>query len=164
MARYALLKEEQEAGEAEWEEWYQKKLAEIVAVVESDESRRFSGEIEELAQHLKPISSDSRIRELLRKPLVGRAWLVDAIEEWRTETPSPLEGERAGVRGESRLFWIMGAPGVGKSAFAAHLAHFGKDKVLAVQFCQYDKPDHRSAPPHRPHAGIPDCHPTARLP
>jgi hypothetical protein len=39
----------------------------------------------------------------------------------------------------------MGAPGVGKSAFAAHLAHYGRDKVIAVQFCEYDKPDHRDA-------------------
>ena len=64
----------------------------------------------------------------------GRTWLVEAIEKWRNAA------DRA-----SRLFWIMGAPGVGKSAFAAHLAHYGRDKVIAVQFCEYDKPDHRSA-------------------
>ena len=34
-------KERHAAGEAEWEKWYQEKLAEIIAVVESDESRRF---------------------------------------------------------------------------------------------------------------------------
>src|SRR6185295_3297464 len=42
------------AGEAAWGEWYQGKLAEIVRVVESDESRRFAGEIETLSGHLKP--------------------------------------------------------------------------------------------------------------
>lgn len=127
-------KERRAAGETEWEQWYQAKLAEIVAVVESDESRRFAGEIKTLEEHLKPISSDSRIYQLLKKGLVGRAWLVEAIEEWRSAA------DRA-----SRLFWIMGAPGVGKSAFAAHLAHYGRDKVIAVQFCEYDKPDHRNA-------------------
>ena len=66
--------------------------------------------------------------------MIGRTWLGDAKEEWRG----------AADRG-SRLFWIVGAPGVGKSAFVAHLAHYGRDKVIAVQFCQYDKPDHRSA-------------------
>jgi hypothetical protein len=71
---------------------------------------------------------------LLKKGLVGRAWLVEAIEQWRN-----------GADRTSRLFWIMGAPGVGKSALAAHLAHYGRDKVIAVQFCEYDKPDHRSA-------------------
>lgn len=126
-------KEQRDASEAAWTQWYQEKLAEIVAVLESDESRRFAGEIETLSDYLKPISSDSRIFQLLKKGLVGRAWLVEAIEQWRN-------GDRA-----SRLFWIMGAPGVGKSAFAAHLAHYGRDKVIAVQFCEYDKPDHRNA-------------------
>lgn len=126
-------RERRAAGEAAWEKWYQEKLAEIVAVVESDESRRFAGEIKTLEEHLKPISSDSRIGQLLKKPLVGRVWLFEAIEQWRN-------ADRA-----SRLFWIMGAPGVGKSAFAAHLAHYGRDKVIAVQFCEYDKPDHRNA-------------------
>jgi len=123
-----------DTGEAAWEQWYQEKLAEIVSVVESEESRRFAGEIRTLEEHLKPISSDSRVFQLLRKGLVGRAWLVEAIEEWRNAADR-----------SSRLFWIMGAPGVGKSAFAAHLAHYGRDKVIAVQFCEYDKPDHRSA-------------------
>jgi WD40 repeat protein len=126
--------ERRAAGKVVWEKWYQEKLAEIVGVVESDESRRFAGEIKTLEEHLKPISSDSRIFQLLKKGLVGRAWLVEAIEQWRNAA------DRA-----SRLFWIMGAPGVGKSAFAAHLAHYGRDKVIAVQFCEYDKPDHRSA-------------------
>ena len=127
-------RERRGAGETTWEQWYQAKLAEIVALIESDESRRFAGEIRTLEEHLKPISSDSRIFQLLRKELVGRAWLVEAIEQWRNAA------DRA-----SRLFWIMGAPGVGKSAFAAHLAHYGRDKVIAVQFCEYDKPDHRNA-------------------
>lgn len=126
-------RERRAAGEAAWEKWYQEKLAEIVAVVESDESQRFAGEIKTLEEHLKPISSDSRIGQLLKKPLVGRVWLFEAIEQWRN-------ADRA-----SRLSWIMGAPGVGKSAFAAHLAHYGRDKVIAVQFCEYDKPDHRNA-------------------
>jgi hypothetical protein len=124
-------KEWREAGKTEWEKWYQEKLDEIICVVESDESRRFAGEIETLAKYLKPISSDSRIFRLLKKGLVGRTWLTEAIDKWREE-------DRA-----SRLFWITGAPGVGKSAFAAHLAHFGRDRVIAVQFCDYQQPDHR---------------------
>jgi len=119
-------------GEA-WEQWYEGKFSEIAAVVESEETRRFSGEIRTLEEHLKPISSDSRIFELLKKGLVGRTWLIEAVEQWRNS-------DRA-----SRLFWIMGVPGVGKSAFAAYLAHHGRDKVIAVQFCEYDKPDHRDA-------------------
>ena len=39
----------------------------------------------------------------------------------------------------------MGNPGVGKSAFVAYIAHFGQDKVIASQFCEWDKPDHKNA-------------------
>jgi len=126
-------------GDTAWEQWYQARLDEIVAVVESDESRRFAGEIETLEDRLKPtvsdFAADARIRQLLEKKLVGRTWLFEAVEKWRTDD------EQA-----SRLFWLMGAPGIGKSAFAAHLAHeYGRGTVIAVQFCDWKKPDHRDA-------------------
>jgi hypothetical protein len=132
-------KERRATGETAWEQWYQAKLAEIVAVVESDESRRFAGEIKTLEDLLKPtvsdFAADARIRQLLEKKLVGRTWLFEAVEKWRTTA------ER-----DARLFWLMGAPGIGKSAFAAHLAHeYGRGTVIAVQFCDWKKPDHRDA-------------------
>lgn len=125
-------KTQRNAGEETWEIWYQTKFSEIIAVMESDESRHFAGEIKTLEHFLKPISPDSRISQLVKKKLVGREWLFDKIDNWRSDR-------------SSRLFWITGAPGVGKSAFTAHLAHYGKDKIIAVQFCEYDKPDHRNA-------------------
>ena len=127
-------KQKKTEGEEIWETWYEGKFAEIVEVIESDESRRFAGEIEILAGYLKPITSDSRISQLLSKGFVGREWVTDSVEEWRT-----------GNDRSSRLFWILGNPGVGKSAIMAHLSHFGKDRVIAAQFCEYDKPDHRNA-------------------
>ncbi len=127
-------KELRAAGEAIWEHWYQTKLAEIVRVVESDESRRFAGEIETLHGHLKPIKSDARIYDLLRKGFFGRTWLFKAVEKWRHDS-----------KRDSRLFWITGDPGVGKSAFAAQLAHTRADAVIAAQFVEWDKPDHRDA-------------------
>ena len=127
------------AGDAEWEPWYQSKLNQIIAVVESDTSRRFVGEIEALHSLLKPTTSDfscdSRIRELLARRLVGRTWMFNAIEQWRNAADR-----------SSRLFWLMGSPGIGKSAFAAHLAHrYGRGTVIAVHFCDWQKPDHRDA-------------------
>jgi WD40 repeat protein len=132
-------KERRNAGEVSWQLWYQAKLAEIIAVVESDESRCFAGEIKTLEDLLKPtvsdFAADSRVRQLLEKKLIGRMWLFEAVENWRNNT------DRA-----SRLFWIMGAPGIGKSAFAAHLAHeYGRGTVIAAQFCDWKKPDHRDA-------------------
>lgn len=146
-------KERRTAGGATWEDWYQSKLTEIIRVVESDETRRFAGEIETLAGYLKPIASDSRIATLLRKGFVGRKWLFEAVERWRGGAfgvppsgglaPEPPKGGTPSA--PSRLFWITGDPGVGKSAFAAHLTHFGRDKVIAAQFVEWDKPDHRHA-------------------
>jgi WD40 repeat protein len=127
-------KEKKEEGAEIWDKWYQEKLNNIIDVIESVDNRRFAGEIESLAGYLKPISSDSRIAHLLQKGFVGREWLTNALEAWRTSDDR-----------SSRLFWIMGNPGVGKSAFSAHLSHFGKDKIIAAHFCEYDKADHRDA-------------------
>ena len=125
-------KERQDAGGAAWSDWYESKLMQIFSVIESEQSRRFAGEIEQLRGFLTPISSDARIAQLLSSGLVGRRWLLDAVEAWRQKRDRT-----------SRILCVLGPPGVGKSAFAAHLAHFGRDKVIAVQFCEYDKPDHR---------------------
>jgi hypothetical protein len=124
-------KERRAAGGAEWANWYGEKLAEIVRVVESDDSRRFADEIATLEQSLKPSESDSRIYELLKQGLTGRKWLFEAIENWRS-------GDRP-----SRVFWLMGAPGVGKSAVAAHLAIHGRE-VIAVEFCNWQQPGHKN--------------------
>jgi len=126
--------EKRVANGAAWDQWYKAKLAEIVRVVESDESRRFSGEIEKLNEYLKPIKSDARISGLLSKGFYGRKWMFEAVENWRQDKTH-----------DSRLFWIMGDPGVGKSAFAAQLTHKRGDTIIAAQFCEWDKPDHRDA-------------------
>ncbi|TFH54036.1 MAG: TIR domain-containing protein, partial [Methanothrix sp.] len=127
-------KERFSGNEAAWEPWYQARLAEIIRVVESDESRRFAGEIETLNDHLKPIKSEARTYQLLSKGFYGREWLFSAVENWRQDKNH-----------DSRLFWIMGTPGVGKSAFTAQLTHMRGDTVIAAQFCEWDKPDHRNA-------------------
>jgi WD40 repeat protein len=127
-------KKQRDAGGDAWETWYKEKFDEIVSVVESDESRRFAGEIERLSKLLKPITSDSRIRELYAKPFIGREWMFKAVEDWRAR------------RGDdARLFWVMGDPGVGKSAFSANLTHYHKGEVIAVHFCEWNKPDQRDA-------------------
>jgi hypothetical protein len=44
---------------------------------------------------------------------------------------------------------IMGAPGVGKSAFAAQLTYTRGDTIIAAQICEWGKPDHRNSPQTR---------------
>ncbi len=126
-------KENQTADKNQWETWYKSKFDEIIDIVESKESRQFAGEIEKLSGYLKPISSDNRISSLLSRGFVGREWLKEEVEGWSNNNKN------------SRVFWLTGAPGVGKSAFAAQLSHFGRDRIIAAQFCEWDKPDHRDA-------------------
>jgi len=71
---------------------------------------------------------------LLSKGFYGHQWLFEAVEKWRQDTKQ-----------DSRLFWIMGVPGVGKSAFAAQVTHQRGGTVIAGLFCEWDKPDHRNA-------------------
>jgi hypothetical protein len=131
-------KERRATDGAAWDEWYKAKFAEIIRVVESDESRKFAGEIETLKAHLKPIDSDARIYNLLKKGFFGRQWVFDAVEKWRAAP----QGDPCSTQ---RLFWITGDPGVGKSAFSAQLTLIRSDAIIASQFVEWDKPDHRDA-------------------
>ena len=58
----------------------------------------------------------------------------EAVDAWRRDASR-----------RSRLFWLTGDPGVGKSAFAAQLALAHSDVVVAAQFVEWDKLDHRNA-------------------
>ena len=108
--------------------WYAGKVNEIISVVESDNNRRFAGEIDILKKKLKPISPDTRISELLGQGFVGRQWLVRDIDRWLQENQA------------SRVFLLTGEPGVGKSAFAAWLAHHNKSNIIAAYYIEFNKP------------------------
>ena len=111
--------------------WYKEKLSEIIRVIESDISYRFSGEIEELKKRLMPVTSDARIGWLLKQGFEGRIWLAEEINGWRLKNT------------DSRVFFLTGKPGVGKSAFAAWLAHQNKSNVIAAHFIEYNKSDRK---------------------
>ena len=149
-------KERRAAGTAAWEEWYQAKLAEIVRVVESDESRRFAGEIETLdglpqAHQIRRAHLRPALERLLRSRLDLRrggamAYVRSSASGGGFGVPAVAGPDRVNAELQtSRLFWITGDPGVGKSAFAAQLTHTRSDAVIAAQFVEWDKPDHRDA-------------------
>ncbi len=113
--------------------WYGNKMLELLNVIESSENINFAGEIEKLNEYLRPITSSQRINQLISSPFLGRQWVFDAIEQWRTADDN------------KRIFWLSGLPGVGKSAVSAQLAHYCKDRVAAVHFCDYSNTEHRNA-------------------
>jgi hypothetical protein len=118
------------AGAEEFEVWYRPKLGEILSLVGSPYSLKFRGEIAQLEERLRPISQDAEIGALI-DGFFGRDWLKSKLDEWRRCVP------------DSRLFWISGAPGTGKSAFAAWLAHYAQANVIGVNFCRYNVDERR---------------------
>ena len=122
----ARLAENSEAGE----QWYRSKLDKILLLLADPKTQRFAGEIAELATMLKPISQEADIGALI-DGFIGREWLKSKLDNW-------CKNDR-----NSRLFWISGAPGTGKSAFAAWLAHFGRINVIALNLCRYNIDERR---------------------
>ena len=120
------------AGEAAFEAWYAPKLQQLKELLADPQVQRFAGEIEELQKHLTPAAQTADIARHV-DGFVGREWLLERLKGWRT-------AER-----DSRLLWLSGGTGTGKSAFAAWIAHKGKVDVLALNLCKYNEPDRRNA-------------------
>jgi hypothetical protein len=107
------------------EKWYRSKFNEILTLLASPAAQRFAGEIKELDEKLLPISQLADIGEKV-DGFIGREWLRSKLDDWRKNAR------------DSRLYWISGAPGTGKSAFAAWLAHRGSVNVIALNLCRYN--------------------------
>ena len=122
----------QAKGGPEWEDWYKSKLGEILALLASPDVQRFAGEIKELDGLLAPVSQEGDIGALV-EGFVGREWLQRRVDEWRQTAR------------DSRLLWISGQAGAGKSAFTAWLGHYGKVNIIALNLCAYNKEDRRDA-------------------
>ena len=120
----------QAADPALFETWYRGKLDEILRLLAGPATTQFGGEIEELSGRLRPMAQEADIGPLIGG-FVGRDWLLDRLDAWRL-------GD-----GGSRLFWLTGAPGSGKSAFAARTAHRGRANVISLSLCRYNADDRR---------------------
>ena len=75
---------------------------------------------------LKPDLSDTKERYLLSREYVGRAWLDEELERWRTFDTA------------SKAFVLLGGPGIGKSCFSAHQLHYNPNVHCGI-FCEWDK-------------------------
>ena len=120
-------REAEARGEEAFGKWFSARMAELARAVESPESARFSGQITDIAARLEVLPDSSRMADLLSRPFVGRGWLAERVRGWMSERESP------------RAMLLTGDAGVGKSAFAAHLAHWGaglEGSVAAAIFCE----------------------------
>ena len=99
----------------------QKALNRLIKEITSNE-QYVEGTYAEIFSKLKPIDFGTRISNLTRD-FTGREWLIDELNEW-------LNNE------ESRVFFVTGDPGVGKSAVMAHLIE-KNELVNAYHFCLF---------------------------
>jgi WD40 repeat protein len=99
-----------------------------------DQNLNYEGGQARLQKVLKPIDFENEINLNIAR-FTGRQWLLNEIDKWLKENK------------ESRVFWVVGSPGIGKTTFVAHLCHYHKH-VIGYHFCvhgQGDKGDPRRA-------------------
>ncbi len=118
----------QAEGDAAFEPWYAEKRAELLARLRPDLAQRYADEVRALEDWLQPVPQKADIDKLC-DGFVGREWLVDILETWRLHNP------------DARRFWLTGAPGTGKSAFAAWLTATHLANVVALNLCRWDLRD-----------------------
>ena len=72
---------------------------------------------------LRPISFANDVDKHSKLFYPGtRKYIISAFGEWLSDP-------------DSRLFWLKGGPGTGKSVIAAHLCHAFSSSIAAVHFC-----------------------------
>ncbi len=118
-------REKKAEDEEIYQTWLAEKLAVIIEMIESDESREFEGDIQFIREKLNiGDTAISRQGWYLRQPFVGRKWLTEKIENWMND---PKGGH---------LCAVYGGPGTGKSAFAAQYA-YRSPRVAASLFFEH---------------------------
>ncbi|MBU7006861.1 toll/interleukin-1 receptor domain-containing protein [Phosphitispora fastidiosa] len=106
------------------EELYQDKLRTLLKTLNGEFALGFEGEQARLRDILRPLDNEADIDRHI-KDFYGRQWMFDAFKKWVTGDFS------------SRIFWVKGKAGVGKTAFVAALCH-REPVVVAVHFCKFN--------------------------
>lgn len=107
--------------------WFKEKMRELIQTLEAKPDRDFNGQIANLKNYLHPNYSLSKQAYLLEKQYTDREWLSDKINNWLDE------------RSTEKLCVVYGAPGSGKSIFAANYMHYNA-RVAASIFCEAGRP------------------------
>lgn len=126
----ALWREKLAEGEDAFKPWFEQCMKELIRVVESKESVQFQGDITTIKDNLTVAKDGSKQARLLSKPFYGREWITGEVITWLNDSSSP------------RICVLTGDVGVGKSAFAAHLSHWGwklYGRVAASIFCEANR-------------------------
>jgi WD40 repeat protein len=110
----------------EHEDRYQIRLERLAKAVEEDDLD-FEGGQARLARLLRPLSFEGEMSRHIAS-FTGRQWLFAELDRWLQTQSS------------SRVFWLVGGPGIGKTAVAAHLCHY-RPEVIGYHFCTHGHTD-----------------------
>lgn len=104
----------------ERQERYEVKLARLVEALEQDRLD-FEGVQSRLLHRLEPLPFDADIAQHLAR-FTGRRWVFDRIDAWLADPNA------------QRVFWIVGRPGVGKTAISCWLCSHRRE-IAAFYLC-----------------------------
>ena len=108
----------------EFVKWFKEKIRLLIEMLETRENREFEGQITAIKKALPALFfATSRQMFLLKEYYVERTWLCEKVENWLDDP----DGESVCI--------IYGDPGIGKSAFSAHYAHYN-GRVATAIFCE----------------------------
>lgn len=134
-------------GTPAFDSWYQQKLDEVLAVIESPETETYAAEMDFLKEQLHPDLPSAKKDRLQQEYFCGREWLSEKVSDWLKDPEA------------SKTLLIDGAPGIGKSSFMAHEFIFNAS-VGSVLFCEWGQPELQQYRFHRPNpclsAGLQD--------
>jgi tetratricopeptide (TPR) repeat protein len=99
---------------------YENKFDRLIMALEVDKLD-FEGVQNRLLNVLNPIEFSADVLKHMLE-FTGRSWVFEAVDRWLNDTNA------------SRVFWIIGAPGVGKSAISAWLRD-NRREISAFHFC-----------------------------
>lgn len=114
-------------GTEVFEPWFRGRMDELCKLLDSGERREAAQERRIIRERLGVREDTGKQDELLANGLVGREWMFARVDAWLNDP----EGQSLCV--------LYGDPGVGKSAFVAHLMEAKPDKVLAGVFCESNR-------------------------
>ena len=108
---------------------YEARFERLLAALEQDQLD-FEGVQSRLLRVLQPIQFSADLLNLLRH-FTGRQWVFDEVDAWFADPHG------------ARVFWLTGAPGVGKSAIAAWIREKRRE-VAAFHFCDIHSEEKRN--------------------
>lgn len=108
---------------------YERRLERLILALE-EKKLDFEGVQSRLLKTLEPISFVADLSKLL-KDFTGRKWIFKKIDDWLTNPNG------------SKIFWLQGAPGTGKSAIAAWLRD-NRREIAAFHFCTVNSEEKRN--------------------